>query len=535
MAESEQNKVEALDEETSFINKHERNNSPSDRIDVKFDDIFESLGDLGFYQLLVFVMSNLLELSGTVSVMYFIFECADPGWKCASIECANSCVNLSMPNSTDGFCSTENLICVNRTFNPTFTSALTEWNLICSEFWKTKVIQSVFFVGLIPGAFVGGQVCDSYGRRHTILIMWILLSISQVGLRFTSSYITYVVIRFITGCLAGAIVCVAPVLSIEWISPKWRIIASWRFSWQFSPVVVALLAYLCRDWKTLTTAVGLITIPLLPVYMLIYPESPRWLVQKGSLKGAEYWVRKAFRLNRLSPPDDLATFLEDLQRSELSSAVKRSTYLDLFHNKEYSKWTIVIALSSFGLGLTWYGVNSSISSLLGNMYLNVAFSGSGSIFVGIVSLYTNNRMGRVRGFCMYMVMMGICYLIIIAIELIGKSEEYGTVITYSAIVSLALCAGCWSGIITSCCELYPTLMRNISNAMLGAAVRFAAVLSPQISLLTAIHPVIPYILYATFTFGFGVLVLLSIPETVGKPLPDSYLQKDEKPISTTEL
>ncbi|XP_074648522.1 solute carrier family 22 member 15-like [Tubulanus polymorphus] len=496
----------------------------------EFDDIFETLGDLGLYQLLVFVMSNLIEISGTLSVMYFVFECADPGWKCASIECKISCVNLSLPNSTNGFCSTEDSICVNRTFNPTYTSALTEWNLVCGELWRAKTITSCFFGALVVGTILGGQVSDTFGRRWSIFVMWLLLAIFQTCLRFSSNYYVYCVIRFMTGIFAGAIVCVAPVLSLEWMSPKWRTLTSWRFSWQTSPMLIALLAYLCRDWRTLTTAVGLITIPLFPLYYFLYPESSRWLVQKRRFKDAEYWIHKAIWFNRLSPKANLHTFLEDVARTENKRQERTVpyTYLDLFHNRKMSIWTIVLAYATFSLAASWYGINSSISSLTGNIYLNVAVSGIGTLVMGLISIYIINWIGRVKSFVLFISLTGCCHLVILALEVTGLADGYQMVVTYFALASVSVMAGGWSAIGMSGWELYPTLMRNIATGSFNIGVRVGSMIAPFIALLAASHSSVPYVIFATVSFSSGILVFFLIPETKNKPLPDNLPSRHDK-------
>ncbi|XP_074649353.1 solute carrier family 22 member 15-like [Tubulanus polymorphus] len=518
-----------LEEETTFITRDKIRKHKSGQ-NSEFDDIFETLGDLGFYQLWVYVMSNVLEISATLSVMYFVFECADPGWKCASIECENSCVNLSLPNSTDGFCSTEDLVCINRTFNPTLTSALTEWNLVCRNLWKAKTIISIFFAAVGVGAIIGGQVSDTFGRRWSLFIVWIMLSIFQTCLRFAPNYYVYCVIRVITGIFAGALDCISPVLSLEWMSPKWRIIASWRFSWQTSLMFIALLAYLCRDWQTLTTAVGLITIPLFPLYYFFFPESSRWLVQKGRFEKAEYWIRKAMWFNRLSPRTDLREFLENVARTENKRQERTVpyTYLDLFHNRKMSIWTIVLIYETFTLAISWYGINSSISSLTGNIYSNVAVSGIGAFVIGLLSIYVINWVGRVKSYVLFISLTGCCLIVILAMKVTDVAHNNPMVVTYFSLASISLMTGGWCAARISCWELYPTLMRNIATGCVSMGTKLGSIISPFIILLATFHGSIPYVIFATASFSSGILAFLSIPETKNKPLPDGLPSRNNQ-------
>ncbi|XP_074648951.1 solute carrier family 22 member 15-like [Tubulanus polymorphus] len=525
----EKNDHTELEEKTAFFNGDDIPDDKSGE-NSEFDEMFETLGDLGLYQLLVFIMANVLELSSTLSVMYFIFECADPGWKCASIECENSCVNSTLPNSPEGFCSTEDLSCVNRTFNPIYSSALTEWNLVCGDLWKAKTIISIFFAALGVGGIVAGQMSDTFGRRWSIFIAWFLLALFQTCLRFSPNYYVYCAIRFMTGLLAGGVFCIAPVLTLEWMSPKWRTLPSWRFSWQIGSMLVALLAYLCREWQVLTTAMGIITIPLFPLYYFFFPESPRWLIQKRRFDKAEYWIRKAFWFNRVAPKTDLRAYLEDIARTENKRQGRTVpyTYLDLFHNRKMSIWTVVLIYVAFSLSVSWYGINSSISSLTGNIYLNVAVSGIGALFMGLLATFVTRWIGRVKSFMLYISVTGCCHLVILAMNVTGGSRNHPMVVTYFALAALSIMSGAWCSAWMCFLELYPTLMRNISSGSANMAVRVGSVAAPFIFLLATFHSSVPFIIYATVSFSSGFLVLFLIPETKNKPLPEDLPSRHDK-------
>ncbi|XP_074648937.1 solute carrier family 22 member 15-like [Tubulanus polymorphus] len=316
------------------------------------------------------------------------------------------------------------------------------------------------------------------------------------------------------------------------MSPKWRIIASWRFNWQISLMFIALLAYLCRDWQTLTTAVGLITIPLFPLYYFFFPESSRWLVEKRRFVEAEYWIRKAMWFNRLSPRTDLREFLENVARTEnkRQERIVPYTYLDLFHNRKMSIWTIVLLYASLTLAIDWYGINSSISSLTGNIYLNVAVGGIGAFVMGLLSIYIINWIGRVKSFVLFISLTGCCHLVILAMKVTGVAHYNPMAVTYFSLASISVMAGGWCAARMSCWELYPTLMRNIATGSFTMGMKLGSIIAPFITLLAVYHGSIPYVIFATASFSSGILAFLLIPETKNKPLPENLPSKKNQKL-----
>ncbi|KAJ8316720.1 hypothetical protein KUTeg_005730 [Tegillarca granosa] len=155
-------------------------------------------------------------------------------------------------------------------FKSTFTA---EQNIVCEQSYKQTLAKTMFFAGVLVGAFALGVLSDVIGRKKTLHLSFLLMTASGVAVAFAPSYAIFVALRFLCGAGNAGVFMTAFVIGMELVGPSKRKLAGIIVEYFF--------------------ALGLV---------LIVPESPRWLISQGKKEEAEKIMRKAAKFNKVSLP-----------------------------------------------------------------------------------------------------------------------------------------------------------------------------------------------------------------------------------------
>jgi len=155
------------------------------------------------------------------------------------------------------------------------------------SFWLGFTVASSL-IGTVLGSLIVGGLTQSNGRKTVLLSIAILYLLSAIGCAVTSTWIIFVLFRFLGGVAVGASSVVGPMYISEISPAKSR----GRLAGMFQLNIVAgiLVAYLTNyllasamgsddSWRYM---LGIMAIPALIFALLLIsiPESPRWLVLK---------------------------------------------------------------------------------------------------------------------------------------------------------------------------------------------------------------------------------------------------------------
>lgn len=155
------------------------------------------------------------------------------------------------------------------------------------EFWLGFTVAGAL-IGTIVGALTIGRPADAFGRRPVMIVLAACFVVSALGCALTSSWLAFVLYRFLGGIAVGGVSVVGPMYIAE-ISPadvRGRLVAAH----QLNIVVGILLAYISNylvaqyipssSWRWM---LGVEALPAALFFGLLFlvPDSPRWLVKNG--------------------------------------------------------------------------------------------------------------------------------------------------------------------------------------------------------------------------------------------------------------
>nr|KAG5691450.1 hypothetical protein BaRGS_017293 [Batillaria attramentaria] len=215
------------------------------------------------------------------------------------------------------------------TFDESVKTVVNEWSLVC-DLSYVKPLMTLQMVGVLLGAFLGGQASDTIGRRLTVYLTSLFHVVACVVAAFSVSWEMFMAMRVVIGVTLGVFLVASFSYPLEFVNPKWRQVSG----------------------------AGNVTVPYFGDREQgdsFVPESARWLAAKGRLEEAEAVVERVARVNGRPKPNDTLSRLRAVAEEERQAGQgRRYTYLDVF-----------------SLSFSYYGISFGVSGLSGNVYLNI--------------------------------------------------------------------------------------------------------------------------------------------------------------------
>lgn len=426
-----------------------------------------------------------------------------------------------------------------------FLSANVEFDYLCGEGKAVKNSISVQMLGVLLGTILFGQMSDSFGRRTVLLICTTAAIVLGAAGSFANSLWSLTLWRAATGFFAGGEVIVLNVYLMEQVPKNHRLWISTVVTWSPNFIVLAGVAYLSYDWRSLARAISLFSLPVIPL-LYFSLESPRWLFQKGKIEETRKALRR-IRGKKASEDPKVQMEIErmlaaEAKRTDDAANRKQHYPYHLFYTWQLTRYTVVIASGLFVTSIINYGLLFNMEKLSGSIYLNSAFFGlfrwSMNVSVGAIDYFVKCA-GRKKIHFFAMAFIAAAIAIAFAIYAFKLTPDYQFLIRYCALAAAAMCSQLYLTKTVVMVELYPTAVRNIATSFMGLLSRVGNTLAPQIFYLSDYWKPLPYL-----TMMILALIDLSdfqlfIPETKGKPLkdhlpgPEKCIWRRKKPAAST--
>ncbi|RUS74490.1 hypothetical protein EGW08_017741 [Elysia chlorotica] len=535
-----------------------------------FDDALSHIGDWGPYQKRMLLFSFLACAGEGLQLITTIFTMGSRDFRCAVPGLANDTfsiqseahallVNSTVPWDADkgGYsqCSRYKHVVNESTgektnWLPGATESCSRW-VFSSDVFRSSIVSELELVcdrkvyvshahmmsmaGLMAGSIVSGALSDLFGRKKTFLVFyWVHMCLAFVSVLATTIP-TFLAIRFLMAATGIAFYMSIYVLCAEIVLPPKRVLASMIASWGWvaGMIILLVMAYMFRYWKTLQLALSLLLVPGAFGFIWMIPESPRWLMNKGRYSEVQKIIVDIAKANKREIPEKL--ILRDMYRptlgekSEIAECRDQSTsgWRTLLSLAKSPVLAVRLAILSFSWAvnsMVYYGLTLNVGSIIqGDIYTNFLILALLEGLSYLMVLLLTRCLGRRVFYCLFVFIGGGACLATILPNVLSWDTVWPNVLL-SNLGKFGISAA--FGIIWLYTpELLPTPARQSGIGLCSFVGRLGAMVSPYIATLNDVldGPVgesAPLLVFGAAAVAAGLLCLL-LPETARRKLPET--------------
>jgi MFS transporter, putative metabolite:H+ symporter len=376
---------------------------------------------------------------------------------------------------------------------------------IAKEFGLTipQAVQTgtVFFLGMLIGAWGFGHLADRIGRRN-VLIATVLLD-AAFGLlsALSPAFSILLILRFLTGAAVGGTLPVDYAMMAEFLPAKTRgrwLVALEAF-WALGTLVLALVGWLVagdgQAWRYIFAAAAVPAV--IGFWLRLWvPESPYYLARTGRAGDALDVI------NRIAHANGSAAVRGPLAAEPQAKAPQWALF-----QGDLLRPTVLILSVWFLLSVSYYGVFVWLPSQLANAGHGFVRGPGFLVLLALAQLpgyalaaYGVERFGRRPTLMVFLLLSALgCFLYLAA----GSANA---IAASTLLMSFAL-LGAWGALYAFTPELYPTRLRGTGMGTAGAMARFGGLLAPS---------AVGLVMAASFTSAialFAVLLALAAAAT----------------------
>ena len=388
---------------------------------------------------------------------------------------------------------------------------------------QTEIAASSLLLGCVIGASVAAFTSDRFGRKRVLLGAAALFTVSSIGAALPRDIMQFSVARLMGGVAIGIASTLSPLYIAE-ISPakKRGLLVSLN---QLAIVSGILLSYSVNylltgagpsNWRWMFAIAALPSIAFLGTLLLI-PESPRWLVQKGRSQEAEQV------LTRMVGPQAALGEIADIRAA---IAEESGNLLDPAFRKPLLV-AILIALFSQFTGINTIIYYGSIVFLEHVPHQTASTALWANVIIGAINFVATiagmlliDRSGRKS---ILMAAFGGMALSLVAVSAAIHFQASGVVVlifvlTYVACFAVGVGTGTW----VLMAEICPTRIRGRAMS-LATVFLWCGTLSVTLtflSLVTLFTASGVFLLYAVVSVAAFLFVWRGVPETKGRTLEE---------------
>ncbi|XP_047990081.1 organic cation transporter protein-like [Leguminivora glycinivorella] len=376
--------------------------------------------------------------------------------------------------------------------------------------------------GFLIGSVVFGKLADKYGRKNPLMISIVIQTVMSFAASVVPSYWLFLACRFVLALASGGVGIISFVLVIEVVGGKWRTIIPVLYQLPFglgNPVMTGL-AFWLRDWRSLQFALSTLSSFFIWYWFCIY-ESPRWLLATGNVKEAYDVLEKAARINKRNFNKYKVKEMLMNAKGRPQSPPSFWTFIKL---KTMRSRTVMLSIHWFCTGLCFYVLAQYLGWIGDNIFLSVMISGLISSLGPIVCVFVIMKMGRKITLAIFEGLTALCFICILLVPRNVFTNDWPRLVF--AGIGFGGMAGTVPVLYLFSGELYPTLGRNVGVSGVSTFARIGSMVAPLVAGLNDLLPDLSLYIMAVLVFA-QMLVVVPLPETKNRPLPDTMEQAEQ--------
>ncbi|KAG5319800.1 ORCT protein, partial [Acromyrmex heyeri] len=455
-------------------------------------------------------------------------------------------------------------------------SVVTEWGLVCEKRYLSFLGPTVYYIGVLLGAWITGFLIDRIGRLPVQAICLYVQGTIAVALYIVQSYPAFLVLRSLQGVFVQGLQNSTYILSLELFPARSRTLVAliMQISWSMGLILLALLSYVIPDWRILQLAVSVPTaITVLYIWQIfntkkfilgktlesnsinlknkfsnveLYQETPssvenfnkRHLPSNSKCDQESKMTTSSKCDKKISPKDTEEVMLSKIKKEKISKNEEKTGSNDTKQtaNKINSRLKNAIEssiLRKYGAIMICQWWTSTIAcnilddltpSFQINRHITFTLSAILEMATNTFVYFVLSRYGRRLPICTYQSFNGIvCILIAVFFILTATVAPWidiakTTMLLFGKVTVMSTL----SIVYLYTVEIFPTVIRGRCLGLCVMSAKIGSLSILHLLLLRHVSLPIPLLIIGILCLVSGVLVLI-LPETLNKILPDQVM------------
>jgi MFS family permease len=429
-----------------------------------FEEVLERIKPFGVYQIFACfcIIFAQIEWAGNFSFVNIVGS-AEPDWIC-TLKSTNLTITVKhdAPNKCDYFKNQCSTFVANKS-STDFNSIVATFKMICDDKNKPEYIQIVLACSMLVGSIIGGHLGDWYGRQF-------LFYMCQLGIVITSCMTTaardwqgYSVCQALNGIMYGMLEVESITLLMEYTNNRYRMIPNACYQANIANMVIALIAYLTKDWQLFFVFLNLVASPIIMAFMLFH-ESPRWLLATGRISKACNVLNDI--ANRRWNGTEVIFTTRQLEHLKHETKRKKYNFYHLFNTKRFFKQSLmqILAMLTYSMvSICYLYVVKDFTDI--SPILLVFLDGCCRLIIPIIIIildYNFRSFDRRTQFLGSLSLMAACFIAVNV--LVATNHSYTSVAVATPLIVGAMIndSAFWMNIVQVTTQRYPTVIRCIA-------------------------------------------------------------------------